>query len=83
MKKQLKVIHVELKEPYEGNQHYYFGSKKAIYETLPREVVGISYQSFRAHGDIKKHPYEGRKSTIRQGILRTLNGNDNEDEENQ
>ena len=57
-KRQLKVIHVELKEPYNGKRHYYFGSKKAIYETLPREVVGISYESFRALGDIKNHPSE-------------------------
>jgi len=79
-KQQRKVIHVELKEPFNGKRHYYFGSKKAIYETLPREVVGISYESFRALGDIKNHPYEGRKSTIRQGVLRTLGNNDNESE---
>lgn len=77
-KRQLKVIHVELREPFNGKRHYYFGSKKAIYETLPREVVGISYESFRALGDIKERPYEGRKATIRQGVLRTLNNNDNE-----
>ena len=82
MKKKLKVIHVELKEPFNGKRHYYFGSKKAIYETLPREVVGISYQSFRALGDIRNSPYEGRKAIIRQGILRTLKGNDYENEEN-
>ncbi len=80
IKRQLKVIHVELKEPFNGKRHYYFGSKKAIYETLPHEVVGISYQSLRALGDIKNRPYEGRKSTIRQGVLRTLNGNDYENE---
>lgn len=79
-KRQLKVIHVELREAYNEMHHYYFGSKKAIYETLPREVVGISYESLRALGDIKKRPYEGRKATIRQGILRTLNGNDYEKE---
>ena len=78
-KRYLKVIHVELKEPYDGKTHYYFGSKKAIYTLLPREVVGISYESLRALGDIKNRPYEGRKSTIRQGVLRTLD-KDNENE---
>lgn len=80
-KRNLKVIHVELKESYDGKNHYYFGSKKAIYETLPHEVVGISYQSLRTIGDIRNHPYEGRRCIIRQDILRTLKrGNDYEDE---
>ena len=41
MKQQRKVIHVELKEPYKGKRHYYFGSITAIYELLPTEVVGM------------------------------------------
>lgn len=80
MKRQLKVIHVEFREPVNGKRHYYFGSKKAIYEAFPREVVGISYESLRAVGDIKDKPYEGRKCTIRQGVLVTLNTGSNEEE---
>lgn len=79
MKQVRKVIHVELKEPFDGKTHFYFGSKKAIYTLLPRETVGISYESLRALGDIKNRPYEGRKATIRQGILRTLDKDNEKD----
>lgn len=42
MSKQRKVIHVELKEPYNGRRNHYFGSVVAIYDKLPPDVVGIS-----------------------------------------
>ena len=45
MKQEFKVIHVELREPYNGKIHYYFGSKAAIYDTLPEELVGIAKES--------------------------------------
>ena len=43
--KEQKVIHVELKEPHKGKRHYYFGSKAAIYDELPEEVIGIKKES--------------------------------------
>ena len=66
-----KVIHVELKEPYQGKQHYYFGSKAAIYQVLPVEVVGIKLESLWSHrltasGDVI---YRGKKAVIRTGEL--------------
>ena len=36
----MKVVHVELNEPYQGKKDYYFGSLAAIFDTLPKEVVG-------------------------------------------
>lgn len=38
--KQNNVIHVELDEPYQGKKNWYFGSVAAIYQELPKEVVG-------------------------------------------
>jgi len=67
MNNQRKVIHVELTEPYNGERHYYFGSVAAIYETLPREVVGIEKASL--WNAMRSGEYRGRKSTIRSGRL--------------
>ena len=38
--KQNNVIHVELNEPYQGKKNWYFGSVAAIYEEIPKEVIG-------------------------------------------
>lgn len=62
-----KVIHVHLKEPYKLKQDYYFGSVAAIYEVLPKEVVGISKESL--WNALNAHEYNGRKATIRQGVI--------------
>ena len=79
-KKQLKVIHVDLKEPVNGKAHYYFGSKKAIYDVLKHEEVGISYDTLRTKNITPLEPYLGRKATIRQDVLVTLNTVSNEKE---
>lgn len=67
MKQQRKVIHVELREPYRGERHYYFGSVAAIYDVLPLEVVGISRESLWS--TLNSGEYNGRRATIRKGIL--------------
>ena len=70
MEKQLfKVIHVELKEPYHGKIHYYFGSKAAIYDTLPIQVVGIKLESLWAI-NLEQSEYNNKLCIIRSGILR-------------
>ena len=63
MKQQRKVIHVQLKEPYKGKSHYYFGSIAAIYDVLPKDVVGITKESL--WNVLKDETYTGAKSTIR------------------
>lgn len=69
MEKQLfKVIHVELKEPYQGKIHYYFGSKAAVYNTLPIQVVGIKLESLWAI-NLEQSEYNNKLCTIRYGIL--------------
>lgn len=32
-----KVIHVELREPYNGKRHFYFGSIAAIFDELSED----------------------------------------------
>jgi hypothetical protein len=69
MKQIFKVIHVELKEAYQGEKHYYFGSKAAIYEELPEEIVGIKKESLW-NVDMEAGEYSNRLCTIRLGTLR-------------
>lgn len=40
-----KVIHVELREPYNGKRHFYFGSIAAIFDELSEEQIGIKKES--------------------------------------
>lgn len=62
------VIHVELAEPYNGKRNWYFSSIAAIYERLPREVVGVTkehlWRVFGSHNE-----YISRKVTIRRDEL--------------
>lgn len=69
MNQQTKVIHVELNEPYLDKKHYYYGSKAAIYDELPEDVVGIKKESLW-NVDLEKGEYKNRLCTIRFGVLR-------------
>jgi hypothetical protein len=40
-----KIVHLQFKEPYNGETDFYFGSLKAIYDTVPIGAVGITYKS--------------------------------------
>lgn len=66
MAKVLKVYHLELN----GN-HYYFGSKKAIFDTYGKEEVGITYASFRNYDLSIDKPFQNSKCIIREGVLVT------------
>lgn len=69
MKQLVKVIHVELNEPYQGEKHYYFGSKTAIYDHLPENIIGIKKGSLW-NVDLEKGEYKNRHCIIRMGVLR-------------
>lgn len=74
MKQQRNIIHVELLDPPSGyEKHHYFGCAAAIYDTLPKEVIGINKESL--WGAINSGEYKGRKAIIRRGILHTKNTN--------
>lgn len=67
--KDQKVIHVELKEPFKGKRHYYFGSKAAIYEDLSEDLIGIKKESLW-NVDLDKVEYQNKFCTIRMGFIR-------------
>lgn len=69
MKQQFKVIHIELEIPYKDKKHYYYGSKAAIYQHLPEEIVGIKLESLW-NVDLDQEEYKNRLCTIRMGTLR-------------
>lgn len=69
MNQEFNVIHVELREPYKGRIHYYFGSKAAIYDTLPEELVGISIASLW-NVDLTSGEYSNKHCIIRMGKLK-------------
>jgi hypothetical protein len=74
MRKTDKVIHVELKEPYEGKCHYYYGSKAAIYGHLPEALIGIKLESlWNVDLDAMPEGYSNRLCTIRMGTLKRKN----------
>ena len=69
MKTERKVIHVYI---IDQDKHYYFGSMKAIYNTLGVDDVGLQYQSlinFFVANNIDV--YENSKCVIRRGVLTT------------
>ena len=56
-----KIVHVHLKEPYEGKEDHYFGSLRAIYAIIPEVVIGLTYKSLTAK---KFSRYENKKCVI-------------------
>lgn len=62
----IKVFHVE----YEG-KHYYFGSKKAIFDVFGKEDIGITYSSFRNYPLSSEKHFDNKKCIIREGVLVT------------
>lgn len=63
-----KIVHVQFKEPYNGETDLYFGSLKAIYDAVPVEAVGIKYKSLTNH-KFGERPYENKKVIIRLGQI--------------
>ena len=64
-----KVVHLRLNEPFEGQKDFYFGSIKAIYDTIPKEKIGIGYKSLTNHG-LKGNLYKNSLYTIDIGVIR-------------
>lgn len=65
----MKIVHLHLNEPHEGQTDFYFGSIKAIYDTMPKETVGITYKALTAAILKKGGKYENTKCTIDVGQL--------------
>ena len=41
----MKVVHINLNSPFNGETEFYFGSLKAIYDSIPQDKIGIAYKS--------------------------------------
>lgn len=68
--RQNNVIHVELDEPYQGQKDWYFGSVAAIYQELPKEVVGAG-KEWLWQCLAGKDEHRTRKATIRRSKVIT------------
>lgn len=58
------TILVQLNEPYHGQTMWLFGSKKAIYDYLPVEVVGIGLTTLQNRPLPIGATYANRKCTM-------------------
>jgi hypothetical protein len=70
MKNGCKIVHIQLREPFQGKANYYFGSIAAIYATLPAEVIGIQKNSLYNEPFMDGKEYSNKKCTIRIGTLK-------------
>lgn len=62
------VVHVRLETPYMGKRDWYFSSVAAIYERLPREIVGVTKEHlWRVLS--KGNEYQNKKATVRKAEL--------------
>lgn len=68
-----KIIHIELKEPYEGKRHWYFGSKSAVYDVFDKDIIGCTLPTLRTV-NLTNSKYENKKCIIRQGTLHRKQG---------
>ena len=64
----MKVVHLKLNEPHDGETDFYFGSLKAIYDAIPQNEIGIAYKSL-TNAIRGKNYYENKKVVIRIGVL--------------
>lgn len=62
------VVLVQLVEPYRGQSLWLFGSKRAIYDHLPAEVVGIAYNTLANRHSLRT-PFVNGKCTITRVVL--------------
>lgn len=69
-----KVIHLHLNEPFNAEQDFYFGSLKAIYDSVPRDRVGIAYKSL-TNAIRGKTEYKNKRCTIKVGHLERKKSN--------
>ncbi|MGV8135902.1 MAG: hypothetical protein AB2L20_11865 [Mangrovibacterium sp.] len=70
IKTNCKIVHVQLREPFQGKAHYYFGSVAAIYTYLPAEVIGIQKESLYNEPLMDGIKYSNKKCTIRLDALK-------------
>lgn len=68
-KKERTVIHLQI-----NDQHFYFGSLKALTVQFAPETIGIKYESLLNVGLSETKPYQNSKCIIRKGTLKAVEG---------
>lgn len=63
------AVLVTLKQPYNGQTVWLFGSKAAIYDYLPSTIVGIAKTTLQSRINIDQQPYENNFCTIQRITL--------------
>ena len=66
----MKVVHLKLNEPHDGETDFYFGSLKAIYDAIPQSEIGIAYKSL-TNALRGRDFYENKHCTVRVSSLIT------------
>ena len=70
LKQDRTIIHVEVKDTHE---HFYFGSAAAMYEdSRIKNLLQISYLTFRKRRVSIEKPYENDLIIVRKGALNTI-----------
>lgn len=64
----MKVVHLKLNEPHDGETDFYFGSLKAIYDRFDEADIGIKYKSL-TNAIRGKSEYENKHISIRIGVI--------------
>lgn len=74
-----KIVHLELKEPQNGEIHHYFGSVAAIYDMFNSSEMGIVYDAL-CNALRKNKTYENRHCIVRvrQIIRKSKSNNEGE-----
>lgn len=65
-----KIVHLHMKIPIEGNNDFYFGSIKAIFDRVSEYDVGIKYKSL-TNALRGRCFYENKHCTVRISSLLT------------
>lgn len=68
MNRDSKIIHVELKEPFQGKRNYYFGSVVAVFAVLPESVIGVKPTTVQRHLQ-NSDEYTAPGATIRRSTI--------------
>jgi hypothetical protein len=64
----MKVVHLKLNEPHNGEIDFFFGSLKAIYDAIPQNKIGIAYKSL-TNAIRGKNEYHNKRCKIKIGQL--------------
>jgi len=62
------IIHLEMKHP-NGNKHYYYGSKTAIFTNWTSDELGVSIWKLMRFNLSSSNPYENDRIIIRKGTI--------------